>query len=345
MAGKLYKPRLIAFEVTRRCRYACPHCRANASPQIKQKELTTKQCKRILEAVAELNQCMIIITGGEPLERGDICELIRNGHSIGHQMVMATCGYLLDEEKAENLKKAGLSGLSLSIDGASAETNDKIRQAEGAFDATLKAIETAKKVGLRFQINTTISKLNADEVPGIAELARRLGAHCFNPFILVPTGRGKEISDQILEPIEYESILNELLQLKLSSDIKIRVTCAPALARIVRQKKLEYLKDETPGCMGARGFGFISWQGNVQICGFLDLSAGNLLKNRYNFKKIWNESELLKRIRNRDNFREPCKSCEFIGVCGGCRARAYALSGDYLDIDPSCSYPQTRTKE
>jgi len=231
--------------------------------------------------------------------------------------------------------------MSFSIDGASAETNDKIRQAKGAFDATLKAVEKVKKAGLRFQINTTISKINADEVPGIAELAKRLGANCFNPFILVPTGRGKEISEQILDPIEYESILNELLQLKLSSDIKIRVTCAPALARIIRQQKLEYLKDETPGCMGGRGFGFISWQGDVQICGFLDVSAGNLLKSRYNLKKIWKESKMLNSIRDRTKTKV---SCEFIGVCGGCRARAYALSGDYLEADPSCDYQQTRAK-
>jgi len=337
-----YMPRLIAFEVTRHCRYACPHCRANAGPQIKQKELTTKQCKRILDAIAELNQCTVILTGGEPMERKDIFELIHHGHSLGHKMVMATCGYLFNEDTATKLKEAGLCGLSFSIDGASAETNDKIRQTKGALDTTLKAVEIVKQAGLRFQINTTISKMNADEVPGIAELARRLGAHCFNPFILVPTGRGKKISDQILDPIEYEAILNELLQLKLSSDIKIRVTCAPALARIIRQQKLEHLKDETPGCMGARGFGFISWQGDVQICGFLDISAGNLLENRYNLKKIWTESRMLNIIRDRTNITE---SCEFIGVCGGCRARAYAVNGDYLAADPACDYQKSTTKQ
>lgn len=213
---KIDGPRLIAFEVTRRCRFNCRHCRASAGPG-GDGELTTDQCKRILEAIAKFNKCVIILTGGEPMERSDIYELIRYGRDLGLRMVMATCGYLIDDASIVELKKAGITALSFSIDGASAETNDTFRQSEGAFDSAVKAAQTAKRAGVRFQINTTISKINIDEVLGIADLAKRLGAYCFNPFILVPTGRGQQIAEEILEPKEYENLLEQLLQIKLKS--------------------------------------------------------------------------------------------------------------------------------
>jgi radical SAM protein with 4Fe4S-binding SPASM domain len=344
MSKKAINPRLIAFEVTRRCRFSCRHCRADAGANCEE-ELTKSECKKIIKAIAKYKKCILILTGGEPMERRDIYELIRYGRKLGLRPVLATCGYLIDEKTIARLKKAGVMALSFSIDGVSAETHDKFRGTKGAFDSAVNAAKIARKARVRFQINTTISKINVDEVIGIAELAKELGAYCFNPFILVPTGRGREIADEILDPIEYEALLNELLRIKLKSEIKVRVTCGPQFARVCRQAETKGLTKDVPGCMGGRGFGFISYRGDVQICGFLDVPAGNLIENNFNFGKIWEESEFLKEIRNVSNYRGRCRICEYVGICGGCRARAYAMSGDYLGDDPVCSHQYKKTTD
>ena len=338
MSRKIMKPRLVAFEVTRRCRFNCRHCRANADCAGDEKELTTKQCEKILASVADFAKCTIILTGGEPMERSDIYELIRYGRGLGLQMVMATCGYAIDDAAIAGLKEAGVSALSISLDGACAKTHDAFRQTEGAFDLAVGAAEAARLAGMRFQINTTITKGNVSEVPMIAELCEKLGAYCFNPFILVPTGRGKAIAGEILDPAEYETLLNELLRMKLDSEIEIRVTCGPQFARICKQEKLEKLSGRNNGCMAGRGFGFISCHGDVQTCGFLNISAGNLIENGFDFGSVWMESEFLKEIRNMSAYKGNCGICEYVGLCGGCRARAYAMCGDYLATDPICNY-------
>jgi radical SAM protein with 4Fe4S-binding SPASM domain len=335
MSKKGIKPRLIAFEVTRRCRYSCWHCRANAG-ETGEDKLSTSECKKILRAIAKYSKVILIFTGGEPMERADIYELIRYARKINLRPVLATCGYLIDEKTITKLKKAGVTALSFSIDGANAETHDRFRDAKGAFDSTINAARIARKAHVRFQINTTISKVNAGEVIGIAELAKQLGAYCFNPFILVPTGRGREIEDAVLDPVEYEMLLNELLRIKLSAEIKVRVTCGPQFARVCKQAETKGLTENVPGCMGGRGFGFISYRGDVQTCGFLDVPAGNLIENNFNFKKIWEESEFLKEIRNVSDYKGICGKCEYASLCGGCRARAYAMSGDYMGEDPVC---------
>jgi radical SAM protein with 4Fe4S-binding SPASM domain len=331
------KPRVIAFEVTRRCRYQCKHCRANAGPQ-GQTELTTQQCKKIISSLARFAKPMLIFTGGEPMERPDIFELISYAKMRGLRVVMATCGYLLDEAALIKLKKAGVSALSFSIDGASADTHDKFRQSDGAFDAVVRAAQLARQMKMPFQINTTLSKLNAGEIIGIADLAKRLDAKCLDAFILVPTGRGSDLDQAVLDPVQYEELLGELLGIKLKGEIKIRVTCGPSFARVCEQAKARGLIDHPQGCMGGKGFGFISFKGDVQTCGFMDISAGNLVENGFNFRKIWVESKFLNDIRNLETLKGKCGNCEFVGTCGGCRARALTMLGDYKAPDPVCGY-------
>jgi radical SAM protein with 4Fe4S-binding SPASM domain len=339
MSKRIAKPHLIAFEVTRRCRFNCRHCRAEAVPaKAEAEELTTEQCKRILASVADFGKCVIILTGGEPMERSDIYELIRYGRETGLRMVMATCGYLINDESVARLKEAGVLVLSVSLDGACAESHDRFRQSEGAFDLAVRAAETMRRAGVRFQINTTISKINIAEVGAIAGLAEELGAYCFNPFILVPTGRGAKMADEILEPAEYEKLLKDLLDMKLKSPIEMRVTCGPQFARICREAPAKLLNEGVNGCMGGRGFGFISCRGDVQTCGFLNVSAGNLIENDFNFAKIWLNSKFLREIRDLSGYGGNCSVCEYVDICGGCRARAYAMSGDYLASDPICNY-------
>ncbi len=336
------KPRLMAFEVTRRCQFHCQHCRAEAESAPREQELTTDQCKRIMKSVADFNKCVIILTGGEPLEREDAYELIEYGRSLGLRMVSATCGYPVNDETAPKLKEAGVLALSISLDGASAKTHDAFRRTPGAFDAAIGAIRSATKAGIRFQINMTITKANVNELPDVAKLAEKLGAYCFNPFILVPTGRGKDIADQILTPKKYEELLQDLLELKLTSPIDVRVTCGPQFSRVIRQAKLTGPKARASGCMGGRGFGFISYKGDVQTCGFLSISAGNLIKNGYDFASIWTESPLLNDIRDCGAYKGKCGRCEYLVVCRGCRARAYAVQDNYLAGDPVCAYQPRR---
>ena len=336
------KPRLIAFEITRRCRFHCRHCRAEADSARKEQDLTTDQCKRIIKSVADFKKCVLILTGGEPLEREDAYELIEYGRSLGLRMVSATCGYPINDQTAQKLKKAGILALSISLDGASAQTHDDFRQTPGAFGAAINATQSATKAGIRFQINMTITKANVNEVPAVARMAENLGAYCFNPFILVPTGRGREIADQILTPAKYEELLHELLELKISSTIDVRVTCGPQFTRVIRQAKLTGPKARASGCMGGRTFGFISHKGDVQTCGFLSISAGNLVDNGYDFARIWTDSPLLNDIRDCGAYKGKCGRCEYLIVCRGCRARAYAVQDNYLAGDPVCAYQPRR---
>ena len=339
-----HKPRLLAFEVTRRCRFNCRHCRADADRAADRDELSTEQWKKIIDSVAAYERCVIILTGGEPTEREDICELARHGRERGLRVVMATCGYAIDAASLAELKDAGVMAMSYSLDGATAETHDAFRRTPGAFDTVVKAAKATHEAGMQFQINTTITRTNLAEVPAIAELARQLGAYCFNPFILVPTGRGDEIREEILAPNQYAELLSDLLALKSDLSIELRVTCGPQYARIYREANLQEPRVHISGCMGGRGFGFISHRGDVQTCGFLDITAGNLVENGYDFAAIWDKSKFLNEIRDLTSYKGKCGTCAYVKVCGGCRARAYTMTGDYLAEDPVCWYEPREKK-
>lgn len=334
MSEGVPKPRIVAFEVTDRCVLKCRHCRAAATiggvdP------LDTTACKNILKGLAEYNKCVVIFTGGEPMMRDDLAELIRYARSIGLRPVMATCGYHLTPETLTQLKDAGLLSISFSLDGKDAATHDAFRQVPGAFEMTLKAARLVRELGMRFQFNTTLTTLNAGQIHDIAQLAVDQGADCWNPFVLVPVGRGDEIRDLLLEPAEYEVMLEELAALKATLPIELRLTCGPQFARVTRQQKLSDAKT-VPGCLAATAFAFISHRGDVQTCGFLEIAAGNLLDNKFNFGGIWEHSELLNNLRDHSLYKGSCGSCGYLQVCRGCRARAQAVLGDYLAADPIC---------
>lgn len=347
---KAIKPKILAFEITKQCRFNCIHCRASAAKDMSS-QLTADQCKCILKSIADFTACTIILTGGEPMERPDIYELASYGTSLGLKMVLATCGYLIDAASAARLKNAGILAISFSLDGAAAQTHDAFRQTPGAFDAVIKAAHIVRQTDIRFQINTTVTQQNINELEAIAALAENLGAYCFNPFILVPTGRGQKLISQILTPSEYSRILEQLWDIKQKSGIEVRVTCGPQFARIAREKHKTAVNRQSvvpgvKGCLGAREFGFISCDGDVQMCGFLPLSAGNLIENAYDFAGIWRHSPLLKQIRDVKSYKGNCGLCEYAALCGGCRARAFALTGYPLEADFMCEYqPKKLTPE
>ena len=349
---KKYLPRLIAWEVTRRCLLNCVHCRAAARYGPYEDELTTGECYRFLDDVKSFSNPIIILTGGEPMMRSDIYDIASYGTKLGLRMVMAPCGLLVTEELAQKIKNSGIMRVSLSIDGLTAAQHNAFRRVEGAFEGVMKAIENFKKVGMEFQVNTTITKHNVKDLPQLLEMVINLGAVAYHPFLFVRTGRGKELEDQEILPAEYESTLKWFYEMRDKVLIQFKPTCAPHYYRIFRQGEKEKGKTVTPeshgldamtkGCMGGQSFAFVSHVGRVQICGFLEEEAGDIKKEL--FSKIWDTSQLFKEMRDLDRYHGKCGICEYRKVCGGCRARAFAVSGDYFAAEPFCTYEPARMK-
>ena len=350
--------RMIAWEVTRSCNLACVHCRASALCGPYAGELDTAGCKKLLDEIAAFSKPVIILTGGEPLLRPDIFEIAAYGNQKGLRMVMATNGTLVTEEIARKLIDAGIMRVSISIDGLNAESHDKFRKVPGAFAGTMVGIEAMKKVGLEFQINTTITKANLGQIKGIFDLTVSLGAAAHHIFLLVPTGRGKEMADQEIAPVDYEKTLNWFYEESLRAPIQLKATCAPHYFRIYHQRKgpaqeaarevhkesprdsarpgMGALHAMTRGCMGGSSFCFISHTGQVQPCGYLELDCGQTKEK--GFEDIWVNSSIFNNLRNLNLYEGKCGRCEFTRVCGGCRARAYEITGNYLAEEPYCIY-------
>ena len=342
--------RLVAWETTRNCNLACLHCRASATHGPFSGELDTQAALRLLDQIAEVGKPIVILTGGEPLLRPDIFEIAQYGTNKGLRMVMAPNGTLITETTVRQMIDAGIKRISVSLDGAARESHDRFRGVEGAFDGALRGIKLAKDAGLEFQINTTITKTNLDEIPLIQDLAVELGAVAHHIFLLVPTGRGKYIVDQEITAAEYERTLNWFYDQREKTPLQLKATCAPHYYRILRQRakqdgkpvtfKTHGLDAVTRGCLAGTGFCFISHTGVVQPCGFLDINSGNVTQT--SFADIWQRSDVFLALRNSKELKGKCGKCEFIKVCGGCRARAYEATGDFLTEEPLCSYQPDR---
>lgn len=341
--------RMVAWELTRRCNLACLHCRASSEFGPYPGELTTEECFRVMDEIATLGSPVIILTGGEPLLREDIFELTRYGAEKGFRMVMATNGTLLSEENAIKMKVSGIQRISVSLDGPDKESHDSFRKVEGAFEGSLRGIEVAKRVGLPFQINTTVTKMNLYLIEEILQLAIELGAVAHHLFLLVPTGRGKGLRDQEISALDYEKTLLWFYEQVDRVPLQLKATCAPHYYRILHQRtqkekkkalfKGEGLDATTRGCLGGISFCFISHLGRVQPCGYLELNCGNVREN--SFQEIWNTSKIFQTLRNVNGYHGKCGRCEYRKVCGGCRARAYELTGDYMGEEPYCIYEPT----
>ena len=327
-------PRIVAWEITRRCPLACRHCRAGACDQEYAGELTTEECVKVLNSLASFTRPMIIWTGGEPMYRPDIIELVNGATERGIRSVMATCGTLVEKDALQALKEAGVMACSFSIDGATAESHDTFRGVEGAFDNVTRAMRIATEVGMPFQINTTVSKLNKTELPAIRKLAMQQGASMHDLFFLVPVGRGKGVGDLALSPAETEEILRWMFVMNQAGPIPMRETCAPQAVRIWNGMGQPGRKPS--GCMGGKGFVFISHTGILQPCGFLDVPSGDLRECGFDFKKAYENSTVFNDLKNCDDFSGGCGRCAFRHECSGCRARAYAATGDYMAAETSC---------
>lgn len=350
VSRKTFLPHLIAWEVTRSCPLNCQHCRAAARFGPYPGELSTEEGRALLEDIASLAKPIVILTGGEPMLRPDIYDLASHGTSLGLRMVMSPCGIYLTVESARQMVAAGIQRISLSVDGATAETHDAFRGQPGAFAAVMAAISSARAVGLPFQVNSTVSRLNVEELPMILDLAVAQGACAFHPFLLVPTGRGTALRDQELSPAEYERVLHWIYDQRERVPIHLKPTCAPHYHRIFRQRERAMGRHVTPrthgfdamsrGCMGGLSFAFVSHVGKVQICGFLEEECGDV--RREPFSTIWRTSRVFAEMRDPDGYHGRCGVCEYRWVCGGCRARAFGMTGDYLAEEPFCIYEPSR---
>jgi len=338
--------RMVAWELTRGCNLACVHCRASSERGPYPGELSTEECLRVMDEIASISRPVIILTGGEPLLRNDVFKLARYGSDKGFRMVMATNGTLIALNTLKKMKDSGIQRISISLDGPNAEIHDAFRKVKGAFEGSLRGIDMAKKGGLEFQINTTITQFNLHLIAEILALAVSLGAVAHHIFLLVPTGRGKELKDQSISAVDYEKTLHWFYEQREQVPLQLKATCAPHYYRILRQeakkegKKIihqrEGLDAMTRGCLGGISFCFISHLGQVQPCGYLELDCGNVREKP--FREIWAGSEVFQNLRDTDGYQGKCGRCEFRKVCGGCRARAYESLGDYMAEEPYCVY-------
>jgi len=344
-----FAPKWIAWEITRRCNLRCVHCRSASEEEVKgHPDFSTAEAFRIVDDIVSYAKPVIVLSGGEPLKREDVFEIARYGTEKGLRMCLATNGTLVNEEVCEKIKSSAIRIVSLSLDGSGEEMHDDFRSQKGAFEGTINAARLFKKNGIEFIINSSFTKRNQEEIPKVYELAKKLGATAWYMFMIVPTGRGEEIMNELISKEEYEEILDWHYGMETDEEeMLVRPTCAPHYYRVVLQqsrKKGDKFKRRTlkfstggaKGCIAGQLICLIDVDGNVLPCSYFPKAAGNIREQ--SFKDIWENSELFKNLRDFKKYKGKCGSCEYINVCGGCRARAYSVYGDYLEEEPFCSY-------
>jgi len=393
------KPRLIFWELTKGCNLRCIHCRASATELSSPSDLPTPAALDIIDQIAAVSSPILVLSGGEPLFRSDIFQLARYGTDKGLRVALATNGTLVTKQVARKIVDSGVKRVAISLDGADALTHDSFRGIPGAFDAAITGFRNLKDLGMSVQINTTVARHNAHQLPQVLALAKLLGADGLHTFLLVPVGCGVDIAaEQMVPPEEYERMLNWFYDQSLEGGIELKATCAPHYFRVVRQRRaaelhsalaaaqaalpaIEAAPDSpgigptdmtmpgstgielkpngigkavghpgkhpsdmnamTKGCLAGTAVCFVSNQGEVYPCGYLPALAGDLKKQP--FVDIWENSIVFNQLRDVTNLRGKCGCCEFRNVCMGCRARAFAATGNYLDEEPFCVYePKTK---
>lgn len=314
---------IVAWESTAACNLACSYCRAKASSRPDPDELSTEEALSFLDSIAPL-QPMLILSGGEPLLRPDIFFLARYAVSLGMRVSLASNGTLITPELADEIALSGISRVSISLDAANAQRHDSMR-GQGSFERAMQGIKSLRgKVD--FQINHTMTGRNESDLAAIFDLAEETGARALHFFFLVATGRGRE-EDQ-LSGERQEEILREIDRKRAESSLEVQVTCAPQYARTAPTGK-----GRAGGCLAGRSFVFVSRNGDVYPCGYLPLKVGSIREK--NFIDIWENSPQLIALRER-SLKGKCGRCRYVSICGGCRARSFARTGDFLGPDPSC---------
>ncbi|HET8944872.1 MAG TPA: TIGR04053 family radical SAM/SPASM domain-containing protein [Dehalococcoidia bacterium] len=347
-------PFTLAWEVTRACALSCLHCRAVAQPKADPRELNHEEAIRVIDQIREVGDPILVVTGGDPLMRRDVFDLLSYAVSLGLRTSLTPSATAL--ANAKNLAKVrdtGVLRLAVSLDGPTAESHDAFRGFRGTFDRTMGIMRDAKEVGLALQINTTVSRYNFPVLDQMVDIVANAGAVQWSVFFLVPTGRGK--MDDMVTPEQHEQVFNWLYDLSRTAPFDVKSTAAPAYRRVAiqRAQAASEGQDQRPvagagfrfadglnrpamGVNDGNGFAFISHIGEVCPSGFLPIVAGNVREQ--SFAEIYRNSPLFKELRDQARLKGKCGVCEFGSVCGGSRARAYAVTGDYMETDPSCAY-------
>jgi heme b synthase len=350
-------PRVVAWESTRACNLVCRHCRASAQETPEPDELTTEEVKRLVDQIASFSRPIFVITGGEPLMRPDVFDIAAYATERGLRVAFSPNGTLITPRVVREMQRAGVRRVSVSLDGSCAERHDGIRGVPGAFEAAVRGMRYCLEGDLPFQVNTTVMRQNVDDLEAVHRLVVALGAAAWHVFMLVPTGRGRV--DDELTPQGYEEILNWVYEAALNSPIPLRVTCGPQFMRLVltRQKEGDVppnlvggqgkaghpgMDHMSRGCLAGVGYCFISYRGEVYPCGYLPVLAGDV--RQQDFRTIYQESPVFQSLRDLSRLQGKCGICPFVRHCGGCRARAYSLTGDYLAEEPYCVYEPDRRR-
>ncbi len=344
-------PFIVIWEVTRACQLHCLHCRAEAQRHRDPRELTTEEGFRLIDQIAGMGHPLLVFTGGDPLGREDLFDFIRYARKQGLSPSMtpsATPRVTL--ESIKRAKEAGLERWAFSLDGSNAQIHDKFRGTKGSYDLTIRSLQILQDLAIPIQLNTTVSRYNLEDLPNIAEISELYKAVLWSVFFMVPTGRAKE--KDMVSAEEHEQVMEWLYALSKQSSFDIKTTAAPHYRRVVIQPRMMENNENAHGNRGfllgndplraskgvndGNGFVFISHIGDVTPSGFLPLKAGNIRESR--LADIYRNSSMFQELRNPNLLKGKCGVCEFRAVCGGSRARAYAMTGDYLESDPSCVY-------
>ncbi len=350
------RPFLVIWETTQACDLACKHCRAEAIPDRDPGELTTEEGKALLDEVARMGTPIFILSGGDPLRRPDLEELIRYGKEIGLRMgTIPAATPALTRERIQALKDAGVDQVAFSIDGPTERIHDSFRGVDGSFAKTLEGVEFAHEAGIPVQINTCFASWNFAYLEPMVELVKSLGVVFWEVFFLVPTGRGREM--QSLKADQFEQVFERLHRLNSEAPFIVKVTEAPHYRRYVIEKemaehaataeeRIEYILARPRGIAGigmspkavnsGKGFAFVSHIGEIYPSGFLPIVAGNV--REHSLADIYRNSPLFRELRDPAALGGKCRPCAYADVCGGSRARAYAVTGDYMAAEPFCAY-------
>ncbi len=352
-----FQPKWIAWEITRRCNLKCVHCRSSSELTAKgHPDFSYATATRIIDDINSYASPVLVLSGGEPLLREDVFDIARYGTEKGLRMCLATNGTLVSKDICSRIKESGIRMVSLSLDGATAATHDNFRNQKGAFDGTMNAIRLFNRYNIPFLINSSFTVRNQKEIPEIYKLVKELGATAWYMFMIVPTGRGEDILEELIPNHLYDEILNWHYEVeKEENELLMRPTCAPHYYRIIREKareakekvvrrNLKFSTGGSKGCLAGQLICLIDVDGGVLPCSYFPKPAGNILSTP--FKTIWEEAELFHQLRDFKSYKGSCGKCEYINVCGGCRARAYSITGDFLGEEPFCNHiPKRMTQQ
>ncbi|WP_372479405.1 radical SAM protein [Halomicrobium sp. HM KBTZ05] len=336
------RPLVLIWELTQACGLTCKHCRADAQPERHPDELTTAEGKRLLDQAADFGDGqLVVLSGGDPLVRDDVTELVAYGTQQGLGMTLTPSGTeSLTPERIESLQDAGLRRMALSLDGGDADSHDAFRGESGSFEATLAAAEAARETGLPLQINTTVCAETVDQLPAIRELVADLGAVMWSVFFLVPVGRGRVLTQ--ISPDRAERVMEWLHEVSEAEPFGLKTTEAPHYRRVTIDRERDGDSGENDGLQrrtgirAGQGFAFVSHTGEMYPSGFLPESAGNVRSE--SVVDLYRDSALFQRLRDDSALEGKCGACPYRGVCGGSRSRAYAATGDPMGSDPLCSF-------